>query len=94
MSYFRNTISKLFDPATAPVASTRDALAEKLQSVRNTVYLLYEKAKEKLEYGQALKDTMEHEAEKEEVKKQDVYDKSTTNYVYPFKRNSSVHRVI
>ena len=37
---------------------------------------------------------MEHEAEKEEVKKQDVYDKSTTNYVYPFKRNSSVHRVV
>ena len=94
MSYFRNTISKLFDPATAPEASTRDVLAEKMQIVRNTAYLLDEKVKEKLEYGQTLKDTMEHEAGKEEVKKQDVFDKSTTNYVYPFKRNSSVHRVV
>ena len=39
-TFLRNTISKLYDAVTAPVASTRDALAEKLQSVRDTAYLL------------------------------------------------------
>ena len=34
-----------------------DALAERLQSVRDTCYLLYQKAKEKLGFGQTLKNT-------------------------------------
>ena len=33
----------------APVAATRDALAERLQSVRDTVTLLYNRTKEKLD---------------------------------------------
>ena len=31
MNYFRNAISKLYDAVSAPVASTRDALAERLK---------------------------------------------------------------
>ena len=68
MSYFRTTILSLFDAAPAPVASTRDALVERRQSVRNTAYLLYKKAKKKLGYRQTLKDTVGNEAEKEKVK--------------------------
>ena len=47
MNYFRNTISKLYDAVSAPVAGTCDALAERLQSVRDTVTLLYNRTKEK-----------------------------------------------
>ena len=32
----RNTISKLYNAVSAPVAATRDALAERLQSVHET----------------------------------------------------------
>ena len=32
----RNTISKLYKAVSAPVATTRDALTERLQSVRET----------------------------------------------------------
>ena len=64
----RNTISKLYNAVTATVVHTRDALRKKLQSVRDTAYLLHQKNKEKLEYGQTLKDTLKNEAE--EVKKQ------------------------
>ena len=50
----------------APVAATRDALAERLQSVRDTVTLLYNRTKEKLGYGgETLKDIVEDEAEKQ-----------------------------
>ena len=35
-AFLRNTISKLYDAVTAPVAYTHDAVAEKLQSVRDT----------------------------------------------------------
>lgn len=42
MSWLRNTITSLYKVVTTPVSSTRDALAEKLQSVRGAAYLLYE----------------------------------------------------
>ena len=66
MNYLRNTISKLYEVVSTPVAATRDALAERLQSVRDTVTLLYNRTKEKLGYGgETLKDIVENEAEKE-----------------------------
>ena len=40
-SFLRNTISKLYNAISAPVAATRNALAERLLSVRETVSLLY-----------------------------------------------------
>ena len=46
-SWFRNTITALYNTVSAPVAVTRDALAERLQSVRETASLLYTKAKKK-----------------------------------------------
>ena len=59
-------MSNLYNAVSAPVAATRDALAERLQSVRDTVTLLYNRTKEKLGYGgETLKDIVEDEAEKE-----------------------------
>ena len=64
----RNTISKLYNAVSAPVTATRDALAERLQSVRDITSLLYNKMMENMGYGQkeGLKDIVEKEAEEEE----------------------------
>lgn len=61
MNYFSNAVSKLYDVASALVASTRNDLAKKLQSIRDTAYLLYQNTKKKLGCGQTLKDTVENE---------------------------------
>ena len=47
----RNKISKLYNPVSAPVAATRNALAERLQSVRETASLLYNRMMENMGYG-------------------------------------------
>ena len=53
------------------MAATRDALAERLQSVRDTVSLLYNKMMENMGYGwEILKDIVEKEEEEEEGKQQ------------------------
>ena len=60
----RNTISKLYNAVSAPVTATRDAVTERLQSVRETASLLYNRMMENMEYGrQRLKNIMEKEAE-------------------------------
>ena len=52
----------------APVAATRDALTERLQSVRDATSLLYNRMMENMGYGQQdrLKGIAEKDAEKEE----------------------------
>ena len=75
INYFRNAISKLYDAVSAPVASTRDALAERLQSVRDTVTSLYNKTKEKLGYGETpttLHDIVEEEAKQDYIGLEDI----------------------
>ena len=53
------------------MAATRDALAERLQSVRETASLLYNRMMENMKYGrERLKDITEKEAE-EETKEQE-----------------------
>ena len=65
--FLRNTISKLYNAISAPVSATRDVLAERLQSVRDTASLLYNRMVENMGYGQEkLKDIVEKEAEEEE----------------------------
>ena len=62
----RNTISKLYNAVSAPVAATRDAFAERLQSVRETASLLYNRMIENMGYGrERMKDIVEKEAEEE-----------------------------
>ena len=67
-TFSRSTISKLYDALSAPVTATRDALAERLQSIRETTSLLYNRMMENMGYGQQerLKDIVEKEAEEEE----------------------------
>ena len=67
-TFLRNTISKLYSAVSAPVAVTRDALAERLQSVRDTTSLLYNRMVENMGYGQqeTSKDIVEKEAEEEQ----------------------------
>ena len=66
-TFLRNAISKLYNTVSAPVAETRDALTERLQSVRDTASLLYNRMMENMGYGQErLKDIVEKEAEKKE----------------------------
>ena len=60
----KNQLIKLYNALSAPVAATRDALAERLQSVRETTSLLYNRMMENMGYGQQerLKDIIEKEA--------------------------------
>ena len=66
-NWMRNQLTKLYNAVSAPVTATRDALAERLQSVRDTASLLYNRMMENLRYGQQerLKDIVEKEAEEE-----------------------------
>ena len=47
-SFLRNTVSKLYNAVSAPVTATRDAIAERLPSVRGTVSLLYNRMMKKM----------------------------------------------
>ena len=49
-AFLRNTISKLYNTVSAPVAATRDALVERLQSVRDAASLLYNRMMENMGY--------------------------------------------
>ena len=63
----RNTISKLYNAVSVPVAATPDALAERLQSIRDTASSLYKRMMGNMRYGQdRLKDILEKEAGREE----------------------------
>ena len=66
-TFLRNTDSKLCNAVSAPVAAAQDALAERLQSVRDIASLLYNRMMENMGYGQErLKDIVEKEAKEEE----------------------------
>ena len=55
------------------MAETQDAFAERLQSVRETASLLYNRMKENMGYGhENLKDIVEKEAEEEEQQQEPV----------------------
>ena len=70
-SFLRNTISKLYNAVSAAVTATRDALAERLQSVHETASLLYNRMMENMGFGrEKLKDIVEKEAEEEAQEQQ------------------------
>ena len=69
-TFWRNTILKLYNAVSAPVKAARDTLAERLDSIHETAFLLYNRMMENMEYGwQRLKDIVEKQAE-EEAKEQ------------------------
>ena len=66
-------LRKLYDAVSAPEPATRDAPAERLQSVRETASLLYNRMVEDMGYGQErLKDIIEEEAEEQQQQEEDV----------------------
>ena len=74
-TFLRNTISKLYNAVSAPLAATRDALTERLQSVRETAPLLYNRMVENMGYGQeTLKDIVEKEAGEEQQQEEEEID--------------------
>ena len=63
----RNQIANLYNAVSRSVAATRDALAEKLQSVRETASLLNNRTMDNIKYGrERLEDIVEKEAREEE----------------------------
>ena len=72
MSWFRNTITDLYNAVLAPVAAIHDALASRLESVRETATLLYERVKQKLGYGQPLKDIVEEQTNQDYIGIEDI----------------------
>ena len=69
----KNQLPKLYNAGSAPVAATRDALTERLQSVLETASLLYKRMVEDMGYGQeTLKDVVEKEAEEEQLQEEDI----------------------
>ena len=72
-SWMRKHLTKLYNVLSAPVTEIRDALAEKLQSVRETASLLYNRMVENMGYGQKrLKNIVEKEAEDKQQQEEDV----------------------
>ena len=62
-SWMRNQLTKLYNAVSAPVTATP---AERLQGVRDTTSLLYNRLMENMGYGQErLKDIVEKKAEEE-----------------------------
>ena len=66
-----NWINKLYNAVSAPVAATRDALSERLQSVRDTDSLLYNRTMHYI--GETLKKIVQNAAKEEERKRVKVF---------------------
>ena len=81
-TFLRNTISKLYNAVSASVAATRDAIAERLPSVRDTTSLLYNRMMENMGYG-------EQEQLKDIVKKKQKRKSSSKNRQRPRKKRSN-----
>ena len=72
-TFLRNTISKLYNAVSVPVAATREALAERLQSVHVTASLLHNRIVENMGYGQkTLEDIVEKEAGEEQQQEEEA----------------------
>ena len=72
-NWMKIQISKLYSALSAPVAASRDALAERLQSIRDTTSLLYNRMMSNIGYGQeTLKDIVENTAKEEEEEQEAV----------------------
>ena len=87
----KNQLTKLYNAVSAPVAATRDALTERLQSVRETASLLYNRMVENMGYGQEkLKDIVEKEAEEKKQQEEEDIDLTLREYERAFKGRSFV----
>ena len=68
----RNQLTKLYNAVSAPVTATQDALAERLQSIRETTSFLSNRMTKNMGYGQErLTDIVEKEAEEEQQQEEE-----------------------
>ena len=66
-AFLGNTISKLCNAVSVPMATTPDAVTERLQGIQDTASLLYNRMMENMGYGQEkLKHIIEKETGEEE----------------------------
>ena len=72
ISYFTNAISKLYDAASAPASATRDALLNRLKSIRDIVTFYYNKAKEHVAPQRTLKNDVEKVVMQDYVGTEDI----------------------
>lgn len=78
-----NTINELYSSVSTPVAATRDALEERLQSVGKTTSSFNNRMMDNIEYiREKLKDTIEKEAKEEGRSLQKFCDKWDTKSRY------------
>ena len=71
LTWMKNQISKLYSAVLAPVAASRDALSERLQSFRDTAFLLYNRSMHHIGYEQeTLKNIVENAAKEKEEPQQ------------------------
>ena len=74
-NWMKNQLTKLYNAVSAPLAATRDVLAERLQSIRDIASLLYNRMMENMGYGrERLKDIVEKEAEEEQQQEEEGVD--------------------
>ena len=72
-SWMKNQLTKSYNAVLAPVSATRDAVAERLQSVHESASLLYNRMVENMGYGQEkLKDIVEKEVEEGQQQEEEV----------------------
>ena len=76
-----NEISQLYNALLAPLAATPDSLGERLQSVRETVSLLYNRMMKNMEYGrERLKYIVEKEAREENKEEEQEQEQDNEEY--------------
>ena len=79
MYIFEKYSFKIMEPCINTVTATRDALAERPESIYETASLLYKNMMETMEYGrQRLKDIVKIEAEEEEEAKEQQQEEIAT----------------
>ena len=66
-SWMRNQWANWYNSVVAPIAATRNTLAKRLQTIRETASILYDRMMGNIEYGEKrLKGSVEKEAREEE----------------------------
>lgn len=80
-SWMRNHIENLYNFVSTPMAATRDAFTERLQSIRGTVSLLYNRVIDNVGWGDRLKEKKEENQKKKEKKLQNKKNRQKTKSI-------------
>ena len=74
-SWMKNQLTKIYNAVSAPAAAIRDVPTERLESLRESASLLYNRMVENMRYWpETLKDIIEKEAEEEQQQEEEYED--------------------